>query len=68
MKEIVFSHEGVLQFHGFYMDEDKKDMRFDLVLSFDANGAKLIETIRQEVLEGYPGYSVIIAPDIDLTE
>ena len=68
VKEIVFSHEGVLQFHGFYMDEDKKDMRFDLVLSFDANGAKLIETIRQEVLEGYPGYSVIIAPDIDLTE
>lgn len=68
VRELALSHEGVLQFHGFYMDEDKKDMRFDLVLSFDADGAKLIEKIRQEVLEEYPGYSVIIAPDIDLTE
>ena len=68
IKEIAFSHEGVLQFHGFYMDEERKDMRFDLVTGFDANGAKLLETIKAEVLEEFPGYSVIIAPDIDLTE
>ena len=68
VKELALSHEGVLQFHGFYMDVEKKDMRFDLVLSFDADGAKLLEAIRKEVLEEYPGYSLIIAPDIDLTE
>ncbi len=68
IRQIAFSHEGVLQFHGFYMDEERKDLRFDLVTAFDANGAKLLETIRDEVLEEFPGYSVIIAPDIDLTE
>ena len=68
VKAIALSHEGVLQFHGFYMDEESKDMRFDLVLSFGADGAKLLDTVRSEVLAEFPDYSVIIAPDIDLTE
>ncbi|MBR5426759.1 MAG: cation transporter [Clostridia bacterium] len=68
VRKIVLRQEGVLQFHGFYMDEEKKDMRFDVVLSFDADGAAVLETIRREVQEAYPGYSVLIAPDIDLSD
>ncbi|MBR0510173.1 MAG: cation transporter [Clostridia bacterium] len=68
VRKIALRQEGVLQFHGFYMDEETKNMRFDVVLSFDAQGADVLDEIRREVLEAYPGYTVIIAPDLDLTD
>ena len=68
VRRIALGHEGVLQIHGFYIDEETKDMRFDLVMSFDADGNAVIEAVRQEVLAAYPGYSVLIAPDIDLSD
>jgi cation diffusion facilitator family transporter len=40
--EIVFSHPHVLQMHGFYMDKEKKTMRFDIVISFDAADRKTV--------------------------
>ena len=68
VEKIALNTDGVLQFHGFYLNPETKDMRFDVVLRFDADPAVILARIREEVLAAYPDYRVLIAPDIDLTE
>lgn len=68
VREIATNTDGVLQFHGFYLNEETKDMRFDVVLRFGVDGAAILEHIRNEVLKAYPEYHVLIAPDVDLTD
>ncbi|MBO5651568.1 MAG: cation transporter, partial [Selenomonas sp.] len=36
IRGIVFSHHYVRQIHGFYLTKETKNIRFDLVISFDA--------------------------------
>ena len=64
----VMAHEGTLQVHGFYLDSEAKELRFDVVFSFDVDDRALLEEIRQEVQEMVPDYTVIIAPDLDLSD
>ena len=33
----VLSHDWALQMHGFHLEPEKKEMRFDVVMSFDVN-------------------------------
>ena len=68
VKEIALHTDGVLQVHGFYLNPETKDMRFDVVLRFDVDSGAILERIRNEVTASYPDYHVLIAPDIDLTE
>ena len=64
----VMAHEGTLQVHGFYLDSEAKELRFDVVFSFDVDARTLLEEIRQEVQKMVPDYTVIIAPDLDLSD
>ena len=69
VKDLVLSHEYVRQIHGFYMDKEKKTMRFDIVVSFDAEDrravySKVIEAVGKE----YPGYEMQVAMDTDFSE
>lgn len=64
----VLSHDWALQVHGFFVDTQKREMRFDVVMSFDIDPKEGIETICREVKEMYPGYSVVAAPDVDLAD
>lgn len=68
VQEIVLSHDWALQMHGFFADTEKKDLRFDVVLSFDIDHDEGIEIICSEVREAYPDYNVQIVPDIDITD
>ena len=64
----VLSHDWALQVHGFFVDTQKREMRFDVVMSFDIDPKEGIETICKEVKALYPDYSVVAAPDVDLTD
>lgn len=66
--KLVMAHEGALQVHGFYADSEKKELRFDVVFSFDVDSRALLAEIYNEVQAAVPGYSVIIAPDLDLSD
>lgn len=66
--EKVLSHEWAIQLHGFYLDQVNRIMRFDVVLSFDITDKEALETLTSEVKEMYPGYSIFIAPDVDLSD
>ena len=66
--ETVLAHDWAIQVHGFYVDRDKKDMRFDVVLSFAIDPKEALKTIYSEIESLYPGYRITIAPDVDLSD
>lgn len=68
VEELVLSHEWALQMHAFYVDEEKKIIRFDVVMSFDISHSEGIDIIAREIKEKYPEYTPVIVPDIDITD
>lgn len=69
VKEIALSHEYVRQLHGFYLDEDKKTMRFDIVISLESKDRlKVYKEVVSDVKNHYPEYKITAFPDIDFAE
>ena len=67
--DIVLAHDFVLQMHGFYIDNDKKSMRFDVVISFNAPDRKAVFwEVYEDVTKAFPGYDVQMALDTDFSE
>ncbi len=66
--EIVMSHDFSLQLHGFYVDIEKKDIRFDVVMSFDIDPHEGVSILLKEVQEAYPDYHVMIQHDVDVSD
>ena len=54
--------------HGFYLDEETKTIRFDVVLSFDADPNEGLKTVYEQVCSAFPDYNIIIAPDVDVSD
>ena len=69
VRKIVFSHENVRQMHGFYLMKDRKTMRFDLVISFDAADRKAeFDEVISDVQKVFPDYKLQAALDTDYSE
>ena len=68
VQQLVMDHEWALQIHGFHVDLQKKSMRFDVVFSFDKDPAQGVSEIVSEVGKEFPGYNVVVIPDVDLTD
>ena len=69
VREIVFSHPHVKQMHGFYLIKDKKALRFDLVISFDAEDRKAVYAAAvSDVQKAFPGYTLQTTMDTDFAE
>jgi cation diffusion facilitator family transporter len=69
VREIVFSHEHILQMHGFYLTKETKTIRFDVVISFDApNRKETYNRILADVKKAYPDHQLQIALDTDFSE
>ena len=69
VREIVFSHQYVKQMHGFYLIRDQKAMRFDIVVSFDAEDRKAVyEDVLADVQKAFPDYTLQVAIDTDFAE
>ena len=69
VSRIVLSHEHVKQIHGFYLVKEKKAMRFDIVISFEAKDRKAVyNDVVAEVSKAFPGYELQIAMDTDYSE
>lgn len=68
VEETVLRHDWALQVHGFYADTQAKTMRFDVVVSFDIDRAEALGIMTREIGELYPGYTVQIVPDTDVTD
>ena len=68
VRDRVRSHEWALQVHGFHVDVPAKEMRFDVVMSFDIRPKEGVEILRSEIGEAYPDYSVLIIPDVEVSD
>lgn len=68
VSEIILANEWALQMHGFYIDLQKKTMRFDVVLSFDIGQKEGLDILYKELGDKYPDYSITITPDVDITD
>ena len=65
----VMSHEYVLQIHGFYLDEQKMTIHFDIIIDFAApDREELYDHILTETQEAYPDYNVSITLDTDISD
>lgn len=68
VKDIALAHEYVKGMHGFYLDREKKSIRFDVVISFDAEDRKAVYTaVVEDIQKAFPDYELRIAMDLDLS-
>ncbi len=68
VRKRVLSHDWALQLHGFYLDEEEKSMRFDVVMSFDIAPREGLAILCKEIREAYPEYTLQIVPDVDISD
>ena len=68
VRKIVMDHDWALQMHGFYADVENRTIRFDVVISFDITPEEALKTLHAELAEAVPGYTLHIAPDVDLAD
>ena len=68
VQEAVLRHDWALQMHGFYVDMKAKAIRFDVVLSFEIEPQEALQVLSNEMKEMYPGYTVEIVPDVDISD
>ena len=67
--KIIFSHEGILQVHGFYFDEADKTISFDIIIDFKVkNREEVYKEIYDKVKEKYKDYKINITLDIDISD
>lgn len=67
VREKVLAHDWAVQFHGFYVDTEARQMQFDVVMSFDIQPKEGLKILHEEIQRAYPGYSIAIAPDVDVS-
>ena len=68
VRKRVLSHDWAVQMHGFYLEEEKKHMRFDVVFSFDIDPKDGLAILNEEIQQAYPDYVVEIVPDVDVSD
>ena len=69
IQDIVFSHNGILQMHGFYFDEEDKSISFDIIIDFKVkNREEVYKDIYNEVQKRYKDFTISITLDIDFSD
>ncbi len=67
--DIVFSHKGILEMHGFYLDDEEKTISFDIIIDFNIKDREIVyKEIYDQVKEKYDGYKIIMTLDIDTSD
>lgn len=69
IRNIVFSHEGILEMHGFYLDDTDKTISFDIIIDFKIKDREeLYKHIYDEIKEKYNDYNLSITLDVDTSD
>ncbi len=68
IQEKVMAYDWVLQMHGFYLDMPAKQIRMDVVMSFDICFDEGLEILNKELSQLCPEYKIHINPDVDISD
>ena len=67
--EIVKAEPDALQMHGFYLNKEKKTIRFDVVISIEAkNRSEIWQRIREKAAAAFPDYLMTVTMDTDFSD
>lgn len=67
ISEIIMSHEGALQTHGFFVDMENKTINFDVIIDYGFDKREeLFEHIYDDVRKAYPDFEIYMNLDIDI--
>ena len=69
LDKVVEKYPSIIQTHGFYIDEEKKEITFDMVISFDDKNPN---DTKKNVIDGiskiYPDYKYNVIIDNDISD
>lgn len=69
LQNIVKGYKEILQIHGFYVDKEKSNVFFDLIIDFEVKDKKKIEAeIVGKLKDKFPEYNYNIILDPDITD
>ncbi len=69
IQEQIKENKDVKQLHGFYVDDERKLITFDLVFEFTCkNPQEVIASIQTQLKEKYPEYNYYVVQDTDVTD
>lgn len=68
ISKLVSTHNEVLQMHGFFVDFEKKEIRFDLVMDFVPNRNDIFKEVLNEIKEKYPDYNIYANMDVSYSD
>lgn len=69
IENIVFSHPGILEMHGFYIDNADKVINLDIIIDFAVKDREeLYRHIYNEIQSQYRDYNLNITLDVDATD
>lgn len=67
VRDIVMSHDGVIQMHGFYADLKEKKCSLDIILAWDVNDRiALFRHISADIRNAFPDFAFTINMDIEI--
>ena len=67
--KLVLAHRFVKQIHGFYYSKKEQSVRFDVVISFDAESRQAVfAEVYEELKAKYPNLQFALAMDMDYGE
>ena len=65
----VLKHSTIKQVHGFYCDQERKSISFDVIVDFkDKDAPSLIKEIHDNLASRYPDYQFYIVEDKDFSD
>ncbi len=69
VRKILEAYPDVLQMHGFFLDKKDKTMKFDIIISYDAqNREQLYKEIMEKVTAAFPEYTPQVQLDFDISD
>lgn len=69
IKNIIKKYPSIKEIHGLYINEEKKDINFDIIFDFnEKNKKEIYEKILKEIKEKYINYNIYITIDIDISD
>ena len=68
VSRIASLHNEVLQMHGFFVNFERKEIRFDLVMDFVPNRTAIFNQVLDEIKEKYSDYTVYANMDVSYSD
>lgn len=66
IRQMAMSQDGVLQMHGFYVDEE--EIAFDIVVSFDHDAHAICQWLNEQIKMKYPNKTIHITIDTNYSD